>query len=258
MPNDAYLTLAIPDDERVGAIAREAALDDFALASMGRELARADLDPGVAAALALTVARAGWAEGRAAIRAQRARRSAGHSAEARALGLAEALCDLRPPGTVEAAESGYRYVDPEGALYIEDPVAAHWHHQGRWGPPLRPRVERAGRHASGPGGIARWLDWAGDGGIVVVTFEPSVARARPPLRLCRAGFARDRALNTLVRWSSLRSIGRMQRRPFDVVAYQQAGGAPVALPDKPSIPVDSLLRLMEALSALGRGGAPSL
>ncbi len=251
---DAYLSLEVPDDALVVTLAREAAVSDAVLASVTAEIGRSELDPGALAALALMAGRAGYGAARSAMRGQQDRLRELHPGEARAFGLARALVELRPPPGVEAAESGYRFVDEQGVLFVEDPIAAYWHHRGRWGPPLRPDVYRSGRHASGTGQVERCRGWAADGGVVVVTFKGAASnRPQPALRLCRAGFARDPAFRSLVRWSSLRSLGRYETAQGMTAAYQRGGEPPTALPLGPSIPPDDLLVLMEALSALGRG-----
>ena len=254
--SDAYFALEVPDDALIGSIAHEAALTDAALAGLTVELGRADRASADAASLALTLGRAGWRPAARCIAEREAVAKAQSNPQARIYALAQALLHLRPSAEVEAAEVGYRFCDELGVLYVEDPIAAHWHHAGRWGPPIRPDLRRSGRHASGPGRHERLVRWAADGGVVVVTFQPrGMSRPEPPLRLCKAGFARDVSFGDCVRWSSLRSMGRLVMDHGEVAAVQIRGEAPTSFPVHPSVPTDDLLVLMETLSAMGRGTA---
>lgn len=246
--SSAYLSLRVPDDALLGAIAHETALSDAKLAGFVEAMTAEGADPAEAVALALTVGRAGHPGSAAALLALEARLAARELlAEAKAVRLARALLELRPPPSVSRGEEGYRFEEADGELWIADPVAAHWHRQGRWGPPLRPDPDRPQVVARGEGQVVTLFGRAMAGDTILVSFEPPrLAReVAPALRLTRAGLSRHPALRELVRWSELRSVGRVEGR--GVAAYEPASGAPVALPPRPSIPVEELVDLMGRL-----------
>ena len=85
--------------------------------------------------------------------------------------------------------------------------------------------------------------------VLLVTFAPRrwLGAAEPPLRLCRAGLSRRPDLGGLVRWSEIGSLGRLEDDRGARVAWAGPDGAPVGLPERPSVPAEDLLTLMERL-----------
>lgn len=247
---ERYLALEVPDEELLGSIAQEAALTDLGLDALEAQLAAPGLEPGEAAAVALTVGRAGRARSRLTLEALRTRLlEAGREDEAWAVSLASALLAPRPGAVVERGDEGYRMTVGGTRLYVEDPVAAYWHRRGRWGPPIRPDLERAPQLLRGPAQVDGAVAAARDGAVLVVTFRPRrwFGPGEPPLRLCRAGLSRSPGLEALRRWSEIGSLGRLESDRGARVAYAGPDGAPVGLPEDPSIPGEDLLALMERL-----------
>ncbi len=246
MSESTQLVLDLSEARLFFAVAEEASLNDPGLDALEAELADPATEKERAAALALTLGRAGRGSSVGAL-AQLAAKMPPFSPHARAVRLAMDLLPLYPSPRVERADAGYRHTDADGhVLYVEDRLAAHWHAQGRWGPPLRPDLSRAPLYA-GPGVSEESLAEAAlDGRIVVVTFRPH-KDPEAPLRLTRAGFSRDPALASLVRWSSVRSLGLVEHRGKRRAAYETKGAPVVSLPDGPSLAVDSLLALMGRL-----------
>lgn len=245
-----YLALEVPEDQLLAYLAQEGGLTDVALDALVAQLDDPELDPGELAAVALTVGRAGRASSRPALmRLERRLERAGAVDEALAVRLAASVLHLRPPPAVERGDEGYRMQTEQGELFVEDPVAAHWHRAGRWGPPLRPDLERAPLLARGSGRADEWYQAAADGRIVVVTFRPARfgAHVEPALRLTRAGMARTAQMQDMVRWSELESLGKLSRGRRERVGFAARGQTPRGLPDRPSIPVSELLGLMERL-----------
>jgi hypothetical protein len=249
--SEVYLSLEVPGDRLLLAIADEAALADSDLDELERRLLEGALPPEEQAALALTVARAGRAESGWAL-AEVRRRLASAQAElpAQAVALAVDLLAVPPPPRVERADSGYRYTDPatQTVLFLEDPIAAHWHQRGAWGPPLRPDPARPSWALRGAGQIdAAWSRLA-QGDPVVVTFEPPrIGPPAAPLRLVLAGAARDPGLALTVRWSQVLSIGTMERGRRRSVAFELKGTPRVALPARPAVPEAELIALLSRL-----------
>lgn len=248
--SNRYLVLEVPEEQMLGYLAQEGGLTDVALDALQAQLAEPELDPGEAAAIALTVARAARPSSMAVLTELRARlETAGRVDEALAIRLAQELLPLRPSDAVERADKGYRIVFEDVELFVEDPVAGNWHRSNRWGPPLRPDVERAPVLARGAGNADAYYQAAADGQIVVLTFTPGrfFGRAQPALRLTRAGFARAADLSDLVRWSQVESLGMLTRNNNERVAFTQTGQPPQGLPERASIPTAELLGLMERL-----------
>lgn len=252
----AHLALEIPDDQLVGAIAREQALSDATLDGMEAALQR-EPDPDRAAALALSVGRAGRRGSARVLAEVRGRLQAmGARDEALVLELSLELLCLRPGPQVEAAERGYRFHVPreKEPVYVEDPVAAHWHAANAWGPPLRPNLGRSARlflsDEDGP-----WaLRHAEEGGVVVVLLSGQTPGPAPAaLRLTRAGYARDAGLRTLIRWSEVRGFGFMEAdgraRSVAVEWSERIDSLPAPRGPSPS----ALQELMRQLAARGRG-----
>lgn len=250
-----YLALEVPDDQLLAYLAQEGGLRDVGLDALEAQLHDESLDPGELAAVALTVGRMGRPSSRDPLTKLKLRlEAAGAPDEALAVDLALRVLALRPPGSVVRADEGYRMQVEGGTLYVEDPVAGHWHRAGRWGPPLRPDLERSPVLARGSGRADEWYEAAADGRLVVITFRPArfSRTVEPALRVTRAGFARDPGLETLVRWSSLESVGRLSGRGRERVGYQVRGEEGFGLPPMPSIPVPELLSLMERLLKAAR------
>jgi hypothetical protein len=244
-----YLALDIPEDELSAAIAQEAAIRDDDLDDLERRLATAE--PASAAALALAIGRAGRSESADAIhRALEQVNGAGRSLEAAAIQMALDLLPVAPPSSIERGERGYRRVDAsrDEELLVEDPIAAHWHHLGRWGPPLRAEPDRPQRFLQGDIDVERAVDEAQKGRILIVGFRPSPWRIRPhaPLRLMRAGLSRDARLAMMVRWSRVRSVGAVEGRRGPRAAFE-TGNTVEPLPWNASIPVPLLIDLMTRL-----------
>ncbi len=244
-----YLALEVPDDQLLAYLAQEGGLTDVALDALEAQLDDAELDAGEAAAIALTVARAGRDSSRSCLSRLANRLKSSHPSEAEAVRLAEAILALRPAQNIERADSGYRmHVDGE-VVFVEDPVAAHWHRAGRWGPPIRPDLERAAVMARGDGRSDEWYQAAADGRVVVVTFEPRrfIGPPQDPLRLTRCGLSRDADLQHIVRWSEVESLGTWCRDGQERVGFTRRGREAEGLPLRPSIPPGDLLEVMERL-----------
>jgi hypothetical protein len=248
----SYLSVEIASDRLLLAIAEEAALRDRDLDAIEHDLSAPNLDGGRAAALALTLGRAGRPTSRDVLAGLVLRlEQGGRTAEADATRLAIELLQLRPPPHVERADSGYRRSDPAGRgeeLFVEDPIAAHWHHARRWGPPLRPDLDAPVIVAREAERVAEYLHDVREGRIVLVYFVPPhpFARPEPPLRLLRAGLTRDASLNTITRWSRIRSVGEAERRGTKRAAYERGDSLEV-LPERASLPSDALIELMTVL-----------
>lgn len=250
-PASRYLELQVPEEQLLGFLAQEGALNDAALDALERQLDDAETEPGEAAGVALTVGRAGRASSATAlVRVEARLKAAGAADEARAVALARALLSPDPEGQgVERADSGYRWTTEREVLYVEDVVAAHWHRQGRWGPPLRPDLHRPAQALTGPEQVDAGYEVAADGRVAIVTFRaPRWRRSvHAPLRLTRAGLARTPDLSDLVRWSAIASLGQLAHGDQARLAYARHGGGPIGLPPDPSIPADDLLALMSRL-----------
>lgn len=248
---EAFVALDLPETELLRAIAEEGALTDRDLDELEDRLLHGSLEAAQRTALALTLARAGRASSGWALASSRSQlRAEGRALEAHLLTLAMELLAVPPSPRIDRAESGYRFTVPgeDVSLYVEDPVAAHWHRLGRWGPPIRPDPSRAPRvaRAGETEALAEELD---TGGTVLVSFAPSRwrARAEPALRLVRAGLSRDPLLSISVRWSKVRSVGVVVRRGERRVAFELGDEPLVVLPPRPSIPPDELLALIARL-----------
>ncbi len=236
-----HLALEIPEDRLLFAIAEEAGLRDRDLDQIEATLA-AETDPARAHALALTLGRSGRASSRAVI--ERAARACPDGA----FDLAIDLLDLRPART-ERADRGYRFTAaPEAPLYVEDPLAAHWHGLNRWGPPIRPDPEARPIVPDAGASLASLERAALDGATIVWSFAPGpFERAHPALRLVLAGFARSPSLGDLVRWRDVASVGVLEQGRTRVIACARAGGEPIALGSRPRLGESRLLDLMGRL-----------
>lgn len=249
----AYLALEVPDDQLIGAIAEEQSVGDAALDGLERAALTAD-DPLQSAAWALAIGRCGRRESGPVLQSLRAHLVDRKAPEAvQAIELAMDLLPMLPPERLERAERGYRWTPPgaEEAVYIEDPLAAHWHAQGAWGPPLRPNLELPPRLGHEDG--IELLAHADRGGVVVVLLRGPSGRPEPALRLCRAGFARDAALHTLVRWSQVEGMGFMDGPAGSRTVALEVDGRIQALPPTRAGSAERLSELMQALARRGRG-----
>lgn len=246
--------MEIADDQRVGAIAQEEALVDSALDEMEQRLLEAD--PRESAALALTLARAGRKGSGASLARLRSRLLREHENDlAKAVLVAMELLPLRPGRKLERADSGYRWTDDATGeeIFVDDPLAAHWHALHRWGPALRPRIDAVGLFFGSDTAESEAMDAVRDGRVVLVTFESmNPARPHSALRMCKAGFARDAGLQTMTRWSELRSLGWMTDGNERLLAFEPLQGEPQELPSRPSCGVESLLSLMNTIANIAR------
>ncbi len=236
-----YQSIEVDDAQLLLAIAQEAAIDDRDLDAIEAQLPAASVEE--ALGLALTLGRAGRPSSRGSL--QQLHDRIPDPGLRCAIRLAMALLSTHPEG-VEQAESGYRFSYGSDTLFLEDPLAAHWHGQGRWGPPLRPDLERAA-HVAQFGGFTEALGAALEGRAVIVTFrrepwQPPVA----PLRLSRCGFSRDPTFRAMVRWSQIRSLGKIEGEP-PKLACETSADAVIEFPENPSIPTAELSSLMERL-----------
>jgi hypothetical protein len=244
--------LEIPDETRLGAVAAEAALRDADLDALEAQLAETEADVGARLGAAFQLARAGRRRSGPVLAAfRREVLQRGLADEGKVLNAALDLLALHPPARLERADRGYRWRDDVTELFIEDPLAEHWHGAGRWGPPIRPDLERPPRFFGPNGDFDELLAFAKDGGVLVVTFRPPAPwrDAAPAVRVTRAGFARDAALTTLVRWADLASLGWMEEGAERAVAYEVRGETERALPPAPACGSDELMRMFEALVA---------
>jgi hypothetical protein len=247
----AYVAIEIPDDELIRAIAHEASFTDLDLDELEKRVLSPSIDPAEAAGLSLAIARAAAPSSLPVLKIVATRLlQETRPLESKALALALELALIRPPPHLERAERGYKRTGPSTGevFFVEDPIAAHWHRLGRWGPPLRPDLDRAPLHA-GPGiGVDRVLAAIRDGAIAIVTFRAPRHALTPhaPLRLLRAGLARDPSLATLVRWSAVSSVGSVGGRHGERAAFEKQGALEV-LPAEPSIGAEDLVALMTRL-----------
>lgn len=243
----SYLALDVPDTHRLRAIAEEGAIADADLDELEHRLLHGELDPQQRAALALAIARAGRASSGSTLAAVRAKLAAdGFALEASVLSLALELLAVPPSVRVERAESGYRFTDPRDgtSLFVEDPIAAHWHHQDRWGPPIRPDPTAKVIVARGNGEVDRLAEAIDRGEIVLIAFSPRFFQPpSPAVRMVRAGLSRDPRLSIATRWSEVRSVGVMEKGSEKAAAFETAEGR-VVFPPRAAIPVEELVALI--------------
>jgi hypothetical protein len=253
---EAYLALDLPETDRWRAIAEEGSITDAQLDALEQRLLHDGLDPATQAAAALKIARAGRAQSGWALAEARARLIAQQKTlEAAVLALAIDLLAIPAHPRVERAESGYRYREATSGrvLYVEDPVAAHWHAIGVWGPPIRPDPTRAAHVLRGAIDVATEFGRIAAGDTAVVTFAGARFRApEPAIRLTAAGMSRDPRLVLEVRWSQIRSVGSATRRRRRSVAFEVKGEPVVILPIESSIGADDLIALLDRLIAHAR------
>jgi hypothetical protein len=244
-----FLAVEIPDDRIAFAIAEEAAIADRDLDAIEARLARGEGQPAELAALALTLGRAGRRESAPALEAVEARLFAGgRTLEAQAAHLAREL--LAPPAWLERAERGYRRIDPRSheELFIEDPLAAHWHHLRRWGPPIR--AESSAPHFTELSAGANERIARGEIALVIFDATRRFKRLERPLRLARAGLSRTATFDDLTRWTAVRSVGITERRLTQHASYELAHGERIVLPAQKS--VAALVALMTELMQAAR------
>jgi hypothetical protein len=250
-----YLALELADSERLGAIAQEGSLDDAQLDALERALP--ELDPSEGAATAFTLARAGRRSTGPLLHALRHRLlGEGQTDVAQAMVVAMELLPLRPGPKLSRAEAGYRWLDPEtgSEVFVEDPLAAHWHAAGRWGPPIRPWLDTAPLWFDDRVALEDAVSAARDGRVVVCTFSTPFGRSAPSaLRLTRAGLARDAGFSSMIRWSEVRSLGWVESGDQRRVGFE--AGALHELPRDPSGGAPRLMALMQTLADRGRPAA---
>lgn len=248
-----HLALEVPELERLRALVEEASLRDADLDALERRIeVEIGAEPGLLAAWALVLGRAGDGARAETLARLEARLTAMHLPEhAAAVRLALALLRSHPQRAgVERADAGYRYQDAPRrvTLYVDDPIAALWHGKGRWGPPIRPDRDRPPRLARASDAVEDLAAVAEEGGVVVVCFDAGRYRApEPPLRLTLAGFARDAELSTLIRWSAVRSIGEVMGGRSSQAAIETKEPPLLVLPERAAVPANSLIALMSRL-----------
>lgn len=247
-----YVRLDLDEGRLLRSVAEEASITDADLDELEDRLLHGALDPALMGSLALTIARAGRPKSAWALKSARSRLLGMHrDTEVQILDLALDLVVTPPAARLERGEAGYRWSRPGGQepLYVEDPIAAYWHRRDRWGPSLRPDPARSPLVAAGPGPIEPWLAEIEDGGTVLVCFRPTWPWVAPeaPLRLVRAGMARDVGLTVQVRWSQVGSVGQVTRGRLTRAAYEVHGSPRETLPREPVIGVDALVALMSRL-----------
>jgi len=194
-------------------------------------------------ALALTLGRAGRQSSSAIL--------ARWEADEEIARLARGLLAPRPGRLgVERADSGYRF----GELFVEDPLAVHWHHRGAWGPPIRPDPMAPTHFASDDDDVERLFARVREGELVIVGFA-GTAWSRPPdaLRLTLAGLGRAPDLRGQVRWRSVRSVGWQRGWRGQHLAYETADGGRNTIIGRPIVAPTMLLSLFERLMAESRG-----
>jgi hypothetical protein len=253
-----YFSVDVPDAEIIWAIGKEAALDDAAIDSIEAGLRDSEASLAALAASALVLGRCGRKSSKPCLEALRLTRFAESQDQAAVLILAAALIDWRPRPWVERADSGYRVKMSDGRdLFVEDPLAAHWHHAHRWGPPIRPRIDAPFQVVSHPDELDDAVCHALDGGVVVVALRErelwSVRGARSALYISKAGFAYRPDLSDLIRWSQLSSLGSCAHLFGSRIAYRLRNGRLVKIPERSFLPTDMLLAMMTQVMK-GAGG----
>lgn len=209
------------------------------LDALAEELRTEDLTESERASLALTLARAGRPEDRLVL--DTLAEVAGPTTKS-VLAMALALGQLRPPASLERADSGYRFETPGGALYVEDPVAAHFHAAGRWGPPLRPDPDRT--KVATEEDLSAAVGHALAGGVVIVPVRPPNAA----LRVMRAGITTDASLRAIVRWPAVKGLGVAEgRRPE--AAYELHPGVPEPVGSSPTMSATAVVTLLSRVRA---------
>ncbi len=211
--SDRYLALELPEEQFLMALAQEAAMTDQDVADLEHRLLHGGPEPGLAAAWALVLGRCGHPASISVLSQVRAHLQQ-HQCfdQAAAVQLAIGLLARTPKGTIEQADSGYRVASKDSFLYVEDSLAAHWHGQERWGPPLRPLWQEPARAASSFAQQSQLLEAASDGYWVEFARPEAPGVALGPaiegLWLTRAGLALDRSYLKFVRWTQVSSLGR--------------------------------------------------
>jgi hypothetical protein len=252
-----FVRLDLDELELYRAIAEEASISDHDLDALEERLGDHTLEANARAAIALKIARAGRQRSTWALRNARAEFArAGATLGLRVLDLALDLVLVPPSPRVLCGDSGYQHrpAEHDEPLFVEDPIAGYWHRQKRLGPPLRPDPTRPTHVAARAGQVEESFDQIASGDVVMVTFTPRTlfGAPEPPLRLTRAGMARDLGLSALVRWSEVGSVGIVLRGSKKQVAYEVHGEPRVTLPERPSIPHEDLAALIGRLLELAR------
>jgi len=201
------LAREIPETELLNAILEEGNLTDARILGIEAQLLSDDsLDVGQMACLCLVLGRAGWNRSEGILR-QMERRflKKNHGVEAQAARLSIVLLASLPDARkLKRAEGGYLFHESgQPDLFVEDPLASHWHRQDRWGPPIRGNApdqdlvsydSSLGSKAVDAAMSGHWIQIEGQKGLWLVS---------------RAGLRKSRNGAALIRWSRVRSIGEM-------------------------------------------------
>ncbi|NJK90299.1 MAG: hypothetical protein HC923_13540, partial [Myxococcales bacterium] len=181
-----YFVLEVPESNQVGALAQEAALVDPVLDELELQLADRTIPVDARLALAFQLGRAGRRSSGKALAALRAELvESDHPTAAQLLLVTMDLLPIRPVSRLERADGGYRWTSGSTQIFVEDAIAAQWHAIGRWGPPIRPDLDRAPRFFGSVARASEMKAHAVDGGILVVTFRSlgAMSRREPALRI---------------------------------------------------------------------------
>ena len=218
-----YMARELPESELLPTIIEEANFSDNKIRKLeGLLLLNEELDAGQRACFALTLGRCGWGRSEGALRQLGSSLiKNGHFVEAQAVRLAIQLLAHEPdPKKVERGEEGYQFREPgEPVLFVEDPVAAHWHRQDRWGPPIRPARHLPEKSLSEFSTPAHAIDAAMNGEIVSVTGR------KERWLVTRAWLWSPSSDAPPFRWTRVRSMGRHGKsgNSAGVLAFESEG-----------------------------------
>lgn len=202
-----FVSRYVPSDELLPTIIEEANLDDDGIHEIERLLlTEPSLEPEVISSLCLVLGRCGWNRSQGTLRQiENKCKKMGRTVDAHVVRLAMALLSDSPEtGFVERADEGYRYSEPGlPALFVSDPIAAHWHRQGRWGPAIRPRFDLPTIPAARDLGVSKLAEFVLDGRIV------KIARGDEVCTMTRAWIHLSGETLAPIRWNRVRSLGRI-------------------------------------------------
>ena len=205
-----FVSRYVPSDELLPTIIEEANLDDNGIIEIERLLlTEPKLEPEVMASLCLVLGRCGWNRSRGTLRQmERKCEKMGRTVDAHVVRLALALLHESPDAAfVEKADEGYRYSEPGlPALFVSDPIAAHWHRQGRWGPAIRPRFEMPTIPVDQELGVSKLAEFVLDGRIVKIAVGDQVCA------MTRAWIHLSGETVAPIRWNRVRSLGRISSK----------------------------------------------
>lgn len=203
-----FVSRSVPSDELLPTIIEEANLDDDGIFGIEHLLlTSAELEPEVLLSLCLVLGRCGWNRSEGTLRQmERKYQNSGKEIDAHVVRLALALLDESPGAqNVEQADEGYRFSESGSpTLFVSDPIAAHWHRQGRWGPPIRPRFDAPVVTLEWPFEVSRTTELILDGRIVEISRDDSYCA------LTRAWFRMGANSLSRIRWNRVRSLGRIR------------------------------------------------